>query len=75
MHVDVLFFLTSFLLFHFPTEAFTGFSSLVTSAVDLKLVTQHPEWSEFAFQHFFLEISSKITKLDPFKFSAHHPNL
>ena len=47
------FFLLSFgFLFHFLTKIFTRFSSLETSAIDMKLVTPCAEWSQFVVQHF-----------------------
>ena len=53
------FLLSSYSVFHRICDCF---SSLETSVIDLKLLTQYAQWSQIAFQHFFsVTYNHKIT--------------
>ena len=63
------FFLFFFSLFHFPTEIYVHFSRAEISMINLKLLTQCAQWSQFIFQHFLESwpmVSQKICALQNF---------
>lgn len=73
-HCGSLLFLSSYS--NCSTKICTGFSSMETNAIDLKLPTQCVEWSPLAFQHLSgnLTHSHKIRTLPSFS-TSHHPYL
>jgi len=62
-------------LFHFATEICARFSSVGTSAIDVKVTsTQCTEWFQFAFRHFWGN-STNVQKLESFEIQPDTPSV